>query len=103
VIFLLGMFWKRATEAGALVAAVGSVVISVLMWAYFQQIAFMNRMGVVFLTCLALGIVVSLLQKPKPQSSTIDVTDVDYSTSLSFNIASLAIIAILVALYTIWW
>ena len=103
VIFLLGMFWKRATEAGALVAAVGSVVVSVFMWAYFQQIAFMNRMGIVFLICLAMGIAVSLLQKPKPQSSTIDITGVDYSTSLSFNIASLAIIAILVALYTIWW
>jgi len=50
-----------------------------------------------------MGIAVSLLQKPKPQSSTIDITGVDYSTSLSFNIASLAIIAILVALYTIWW
>ncbi len=30
VIFLLGLFWKRATEAGAIVAAVTSVLLSSL-------------------------------------------------------------------------
>ena len=103
VIFLLGMFWKRATEAGALVAAIGSVVLSLFYWIFLPAIPFMNRIGYVFLICLGSAVVVSLLQKPKPQSSTIDVTNIDYSTSASFNIACLAVISILVALYTIWW
>jgi SSS family solute:Na+ symporter len=103
VIFLLGMFWKRATEAGALVAAVGSVVLSLFYWTFLPAIPFMNRIGYVFLICLGLAVMVSLLQKPKPQSSTIVVMGIDYSTSASFNIAGLAVILILVALYTIWW
>ena len=32
VIFLLGLFWKRATEAGAIAAAVASVIISFIFW-----------------------------------------------------------------------
>jgi SSS family solute:Na+ symporter len=63
----------------------------------------MNRMGYIFLICLGSAVAVSLLQKPRPQSSTIDVTGIDYSTSVAFNIAGLAVILILVALYAIWW
>ena len=112
VIFLLGLFWKRATEAGALTAGISSVVLSYIFfnkWPYIPafdalgKIPFMNRMGYVFLMCLGLAIVVSLMQKPKPETSTIDVKQIEYSTSKSFNIASVAIIAILVALYATWW
>jgi SSS family solute:Na+ symporter len=103
VIFLLGMFWKRATEAGALVAAVGSVLLSFFYWAFLPAVPFMNRMGYIFLICLGSAVVVSLLQKPKPQNSTIDVTGIDYSTSTAFNVAGLVVIAILVELYSFWW
>ncbi len=112
VIFLLGMFWKRATEAGALTAAVSSVGLSYIYynkWPYIPafdalgRIPFMNRMGYVFLICLGLAVIVSLMQKPKPQTTTIDLADIDYSTSKSFWIASGAVVAILVALYATWW
>jgi SSS family solute:Na+ symporter len=124
VIFLLGMFWKRATEAGALVAAVGSVAISGVCYlgaaianiaavqahpgvaaalAYASKVPFMNRMGYTFLACLVLAVIASLLQKPKPQNVTVDVTNVDYSTTTSFKIAAGAIVAILIALYATWW
>src|SRR3546814_2095275 len=32
IIFLLGLFWPRATEAGALVGAIASVVLSFVFW-----------------------------------------------------------------------
>ena len=63
----------------------------------------MNRMGYIFLICAGLAVIGSLLQKPKPENVTVDVTHVDYSTTVSFKIASGAIIAILVALYATWW
>jgi SSS family solute:Na+ symporter len=43
------------------------------------------------------------MQKPKPTTSTIELTDIDYSSTKSFWIASGAVIAILVALYATWW
>ena len=124
VIFLLGLFWKRATEAGALVAAVGSVLISGVCYlgakiaglafvqaqpavaktlVFLSNVPFLNRMGYTFLVCLGLAVIASLTQKPKPENVTVDVTNVDYSTSMSFKIASGAIIAILIALYATWW
>ena len=88
-VFLLGIFWNRATETGALVAAVGSPLISIVYLKVLPEIPFMNRIGYVFLLCLGLAIVVSYLQPHKTRSSTIDVKNIDYSTSATFNIASL--------------
>lgn len=121
VIFVLGMFWSRATTAGAFVGAVGSVVLSALFYNHWphvpimedvaqypamialSQIPFMNRVGYVFVICLVLAVVVSLLFPRKRDTSTIDVTDVDYSTSLGFNVAGVIVIGILVALYATFW
>ncbi|MGB8602748.1 MAG: hypothetical protein WCD42_11200, partial [Rhizomicrobium sp.] len=103
VIFLLGLFWKRATEWGALAAAIGSVVLSAFYYVALPTIPFMNRMGYIFLICLGLAIGASLLQKPKPASITVDVANVDYSTDRAFKIAAGAIVAIVIALYITWW
>jgi SSS family solute:Na+ symporter len=103
VIFLLGMFWKRATQAGALVAAVGSAAISFVYKELWPQVPFMNRVGYVFLICMVLAVIVSLLDRSKQEKPTVDVTNVDYSTGAVFNIGGGAVIAILVALYATWW
>jgi solute:Na+ symporter, SSS family len=102
VIFLLGIFWPRATTAGAFIATVGSVGLSFLFKIYAPSIPFMNRVGYVFLLCLAAAMLVSLLQ-PKPKTSTIEVADVDYSTSTGYLIATIVVVAILCALYATWW
>ena len=102
VIFLLGLFWSRATTAGAFVAAIGSVLLSYLYKVYAADIPFMNRVGYVFLICLGAAILVSLAQR-KPNASTIDVSNVNYSTSRAFNIASVIVIGILTTLYVTFW
>ncbi len=102
IIFVLGMFWARTRTAGAFVAAVGSVVLSFAYKIYAPEIPFMNRVGYVFLICLAATILVSLLQR-KPKTSTVDVRDIDYSTGWIFNVASVIVVGILVALYVTFW
>lgn len=104
VIFLLGMFWARATAAGAFVAAVGSVLLSVLFKFYAPDVPFMDRVGYAFLICLAAAIAVSLVTPRKVLAEdAIVTTDIDYSTSTSFNIASVVVVAILVGLYAVFW
>jgi SSS family solute:Na+ symporter len=103
VIFVLGMFWSRATTAGAFVGAVGSVVLSYCFWKFLPVIPFMNRVGYVFLMCLAAAILVSLAFPQKDKATSVDLTNIDYSTSTSFNIASVIVIAILTALYYAFW
>ncbi len=103
VIFLLGLFWKRANEAGAIVAAVSSVLLSYLAKTMLPSLPFMDRMGVVFLVALALAVIVSLVTPQRAGADTIETGDVRYATSTGFNIGALAVVLILIALYATWW
>jgi SSS family solute:Na+ symporter len=114
VIFLLGLFWKRANEAGAIVAAVTSVLLSTIMKYTLPSTAlsqgmndyltpFMNRMGVVFIVSLALAVIVSLATPQRSGADTIDTAEVRYKTSAGFNIGALGVVLILIALYATWW
>ncbi|MBC2670621.1 sodium/solute symporter [Novosphingobium piscinae] len=107
VIFLTGLFWRRATEAGALAGALASVVFS----AAFRfspvpaltEVPFMHRMTIVFFASLALTALVSWL-RPAPASTGHDMMkDVSFATSRAFNLAAALILVILAALYAVWW
>jgi SSS family solute:Na+ symporter len=103
VIFLLGMFWERCTAAGALVAAIASFVLSCLLWRFWPSLPFMDRVGWVFLACFALAVVISLAQPRRESALRVELKQIDYSTSAGFNVAALAITAILIGLYATWW
>ncbi|MEP6907139.1 MAG: sodium/solute symporter [Pseudoxanthomonas sp.] len=103
VIFVLGLFWKRANEAGAITAAVGSFVLSVALKLAWPALPFMDRVGLVFLLALALAVGVSLATPMAQGKDFIRTDDVDYKTSNGFNMASVAVVAILVALYAAFW
>lgn len=101
VIFLLGLFWKRANEAGAIVAAIASVALSWAFKAYDPLLSFLDRMGLVSLIALGLAVAVSLLTRAR--GDTIETADVHYATSTTFNVGAVAVVLILVALYATWW
>jgi SSS family solute:Na+ symporter len=103
VIFLLGLFWKRATENGALAAAVGSFVLSLALKLMWPSLPFMVRIEYVFFASLLLAVMVSLARAQPQQSSRISTAEVDYSTSGASALGSVGVICILAALYTIWW
>ena len=103
VIFLLGLFWKPATELGALSAAIGSFVLSLALKYAAPEVPFMNRMMIVFVAALLLAMLISKL-RPQPNSVNHIVTrDLDYGTSASFNMLGTGVIIILIALYATWW
>ncbi|MFD1034768.1 sodium/sugar symporter [Sphingomonas hankookensis] len=103
VIFLLGLFWKRATEAGAIGAAVASVLLSWLFRTVAPGIPFMDRMGIVFLLSLGLAVVLSLAMKGRGDANRITMDGVRFGTSTGFNIAGVGVVLILIALYATWW
>ncbi|MGH8185809.1 MAG: sodium/sugar symporter [Steroidobacteraceae bacterium] len=103
VIFLLGLFWPKATEAGALAATIGSFALSVLIKFLWPELPFMDRMGVVFLAALALAVVFSLYRPADAASNRIDTATVTFRTSPAFNIGSTGVVLVLIALYTSWW
>jgi len=114
VIFLLGLFWKRATEAGAIAAALTSVLLSfafkyTLPWSVLPDALnayvapFMNRMLVVFVVSLLLAMVISLVVPARREKNVVTMEGVSFRTPNVFNIGGLGVILILIALYATWW
>lgn len=103
VLFLLGMFWKKTTANAALFATVGSAVFSLVLKLLLPEVPFMDRVGLVFLSCLVLAIVVTLIQKPEDHKSAVQLDDVCFETKTSFNISALLVTLVLIAFYAAWW
>ena len=102
-IFFLGFFYKKGTANGALAAAIGSAVLSLGFKLVWPALPFIDRVGIVFLLCMALGIVISNMENKGEHPDAIDYRNIDTSTSSGFNLASIVIILMLVGLYITWW
>jgi len=63
--FLLGILWRRTTTAGALAAGLLTIPLSLALQWMFRGMAFQNRTGIVFWTCMIVCAVVSLVTTPK--------------------------------------
>lgn len=125
-IFILGFFWKRTTSAAALVAAVVTVPLSFLFKVLpmatdlaflapfgfaapnpgtgVYEIAFIDRMGIVFVIVVALMVIISLLDKESvnnPKGLEIDAAM--FKPKGAFAIGATLVCGILIALYTIFW
>jgi SSS family solute:Na+ symporter len=110
-IFLLGLFWKRTTSKAALLTAVVTIPLSVL-FKYLPQITngaiepipFLHRMTWVFGIVMILTVVVTLLDpESKNNKKGLEVDSSMFKVSQGFIIASVAIVGILAALYTVFW
>lgn len=123
--FILGFFWKKTTSNAALFAILGGFFLSVLFKflpgmvdlsflasmgfskanaAGVYEIPFLDRMGFVFLLCIAGMYIISKYENRKgvkPHSLEIDKTLFKMDTS--FIAGSLIVCAILVALFTLFW
>jgi SSS family solute:Na+ symporter len=102
-IFLLAMFWKKTTANAALAAAFGSAVLSLGFKLAWPELPFIDRVGLAFVLCVLIGMAVSRLQGAGEHADAIDYKAVDTSTTTGFNLASVVIILMLAALYTVWW
>lgn len=103
VIFLFGFFWKKATARSALTAAIASVVFSWLFKIYIPEVPFMDRVGLVFILCCVLAVVVTHMGGAKDQANAIDLNDVSFKTTSGFNAGAVGVVLILIAIYATWW
>lgn len=123
--FILGFFWKRTTSGAALFATIGGFGLSILLkflpnltdlsWlsgmgfsvknaAGVYEIPFLDRMGFVFVFCIAGMVIISLLSnKAKAEAKGLAIDAKMFKTSTSFAVGALLIIGLLVALYSVYW
>ncbi|MEL6949828.1 MAG: sodium/sugar symporter [Pseudomonadota bacterium] len=102
-LFLLGFFWPKTTSNGALATALGSAVLSLVFKLAWPGLPFIDRVGLVFVLCILVGIGVSAMQGAESHPDAIDYETVDTRTTTGFNVGALAILAMLAALYATWW
>lgn len=116
-VFLMGLFYKKATNKGAIIGVVLSIPIALYFkvgpngWAdgsalenLFIVLPFMKQMMITCLATIGLIALVSYLDnKGKDDSKGIALSRQLFETSQSFNISSLVLIVILVFLYVVFW
>tara|TARA_B000000532_G_scaffold4382_1_gene3525 strand:- start:372 stop:1937 length:1566 start_codon:yes stop_codon:yes gene_type:complete len=99
VIFLVALFWKKATSMSVLIAALISLIASILISINFPELPFIHRMTIVFVLSALGCIVTTHLQGYKDQAKAIDLSAVNFSTSKAFNLNTIIIIYALVCIY----
>ncbi|GAA0545323.1 SSS family solute:Na+ symporter [Rhizomicrobium palustre] len=102
VIFMMGLFWPRANETGALLAAGTSVFGSAFYALIWPGVPFLTRMADIFLICMVVAAAGSLLTRPAPEKR-LDLKGVDFTTARRYNLASALIAMILIGLYWYFW
>jgi SSS family solute:Na+ symporter len=103
VIFLVALFWKKATTLSVLVAAIMSLVLSFSIFIIFPEYPFIHRMGLVFLVSGFGCYLTSLLQGYSDQEKAIDLSGISFKTKTSFNYSTAIICIILTITYFLLW
>jgi solute:Na+ symporter, SSS family len=125
--FLLGFFWKRTTSNAALFATIGGFVLSCVLkflpswvnlswltpYGFYEanydnkgafEIPFLDRMGIVFVFCIAGMAIINFVENRKGVvSKGLEVDSSMFRVSRSFAVGAILICGILTTLYTIFW
>ncbi len=118
--FIMGFFWKRTNSAGAFFAIVGGLIIAVLMnfdgdakalevlgfnnlfpFDDWSLMPFLDRMGWVFVICVVVMFVLSLVLPNENKGLEIDASM--FKPSTGFTIGAAIVIMIIICLYTYFW
>ncbi|HSW67687.1 MAG TPA: sodium/sugar symporter [Bacteroidales bacterium] len=102
-IFIAGFFYKKATPNGALAAAIGTFVFSLLFKALMPDLPFIDRMGIVFLMCMGLIVVFAYIEGNVTNPKAIILHKGLFGSSKLFLVASAVVVIILVILYAVFW
>ena len=103
-IFMLGLFWGKATPNAALVSAVLSIPLSAAFKFWTPGIAFLNRMLIVFLISVALIAAISLYEgRGEDHPKAVDFGEIEQETDPVYNVAAFGILGITAALYVVFW
>jgi solute:Na+ symporter, SSS family len=105
--FIMGFFWKKTNSAGAFFAIVGGFAIALSMhnnWlpgTDWTTVPFLDRMGWVFVICVAVMFVLSLVLPDEQKGLEVDSSM--FKTTKGFAFGATIVIATIIFLYTYFW
>ncbi|MDP1815731.1 MAG: sodium transporter [Cytophagaceae bacterium BCCC1] len=105
--FIMGFFWKKTNSAGAFFAIVGGFAIALSMhnnWipgTDWTTVPFLDRMGWVFVICVVVMFVLSLVLPDEKKGLEVDSSM--FKTTKGFAVGATIVIATIVFLYSYFW
>ena len=112
-VFILGLFWKKTTNQGAITGALVSIPIAMYFkiapkgWsesALFVDLPFLHQMGyTTLLTMLVIAIVSWSQNRGADDEKGIAISQETFKTGSIYNVGAFAVMIVLVALYGLFW
>jgi len=111
-VFLMGLFYKKATNNAAIWGAILSIPIAMYFkvapkgWSdasFFVELPFMHQMGYTCIATLAVIALISYLDGNKDDSKAINLTKKLFATNSTFNIGAFSVVLITAFLYAMFW
>lgn len=103
-VFLMGIFWKKASSKGAIFGVIASIPVALLLKAPFINLPWMDQMFYTMIITMAIIVGVDLsTSKIDDDPNAIKLTASTFKTSAVFNISAYIIVIILAFLYTVFW
>ncbi|GAB2610143.1 sodium/sugar symporter [Emticicia sediminis] len=105
--FIMGFFWKKTNSAGAFFAIVGGFLIALSMhnnWlpgTDWSAMPFLDRMGWVFVICVVVMFILSLVLPDEKKGLEIDASM--FKTTTGFAVGAAIVIITIISLYTYFW
>jgi len=103
-VFLMGLFWKRATTRAAITGVLSSIPVALLLKLLPLEMPFLDQMMYTCLITIAIIVMVSLsTAKTDEDPKAIPLPRETFKTGRNFNIAAYVIMLILTVLYAALW
>lgn len=105
VVFMFGLFWKRASAKAAMWVILASFPFSLLLDLLFAEstIPFLNKMGISFIALSLVMILISVFTNKSDDAKAIHLEKSWFKTSSFFKISAIAIFALLAVIYGLMW
>lgn len=103
-VFLMGLFWKKATSTGAIIGVISSIPVALMLKFLPIEMPFLDQMFYTCIITMATIVMVSLVTADHDENpKSIPLPKETFLTSKGFNIMAYVIMILLVVLYTIFW
>ena len=111
-VFLMGLFYKKATNNAAIWGAILSIPIAMYFkvapkgWSdasIFVELPFMHQMGYTCIATLAIIAIISYIEGNQDDPKGINLTKKLFATNNTFNIGAFSVLLITVLLYAMFW
>ncbi len=103
-VFVMGLFWKKTTNKGAIVGVISSIIVAFLLKSTIVDLPWLDQMFYTMLITMAIIAGISLnYSKQDDDDKAISFTSKLFETDSVFNISAYAVIIILAVLYTVFW